>query len=244
MMKKLLWVITGAGYKMRAIFNTISRLKEELGLKITTALTRAGHEVARLYGVLDKLRDLSPGRYYEEIFVDDPLRPISRLPGRVMMGSYDAIAIAPATANSVAKMVVGIADTIATQVFSMGEKARTPIIIMPSDGSEIVEAEFPCFVDAELCRACDECWPEKACPSKAIFRTDDGRAHIDLLVCRGCGDCAPLCPYEAISCWRKKLIRCRDIDLANVEELRKREGVFVVLDEQELYSVLRRALMK
>ena len=243
-MKKLLWVITGAGYKMRAIFEVISGLKEELGLKITTALTRAGHEIARLYGILDRLSEISPGGYYEEIFVDDPLRPVSRLPGRVMMGSYDAIAIAPATANSVAKMVLGIADTIATQAFSMAEKARTPVVIMPSDGAEAVEAELPCMIDAELCKACDECAPEKACPSKAIFRTDDGRAHIDLLACRGCEICIPLCPHEAVACWRKVLVRCRDIDLTNVEELKKRDGIYVVLDEEELYSALRRLLMR
>ena len=243
-MKKLLWVITGAGYKMRATFDVILKLKEELGLKVTTALTRAGHEVARLYGVLDRLGHVSPGGYYEEVFVDDPLRPVSRLPGRVMTGSYDAIAIAPATANSVAKMALGIADTIATQVFSMAEKAGTPVVIMPSDGAEMVEAELPCIIDAELCRACDECEPEEACPSDAIFRTGDGRAHIDLSICRGCEACVPLCPYKAISCWRTVLIRCRDIDRANVEKLRGREGVLIVLDELGLYEAIRGLLMR
>jgi len=243
-LKKLLWVITGAGYKMREVFNAVSELRRELGLRVTTALTRAGREVARLYGILDRLGEVSPGGYYEEVFVDDPLRPVSRVPGRVMMGSYDAVAIAPATANTVAKIAVGIADTIATQVFAMAEKAGTPVVIMPSDGAETVEAELPCMVDADACLACRECAPEKACPSGAISRAGDGRAHVDLSTCRGCGLCASLCPHGAISCWRKVVVRCRDIDVANVEELRRRPGVFVVLDEQGLYGALRRLLVR
>ena len=46
---------------MRAVFRTMLKLKNELGLKVTTALSRAGLEVARLYGVLDGLGAISPG---------------------------------------------------------------------------------------------------------------------------------------------------------------------------------------
>ena len=227
---------------MRAVFNVMSGLKAQLGLKITTVLSRAGREVARLYGVLDRLRAISPGGYYEELVVEDPLRPVSKIPGRVMTNSYDAVAIAPATANTVAKMAHGIADTLVTQAFSMAGKSGTPVVVMPSDHSESVEAELPCTVDPETCRACPECPPELSCPHKAIYKLEDGTARIDLALCRGCEACVPLCPHGAISCWRKVTLRCRELDLANVRALEAMPGVYVVRSEDELYEVLRRLL--
>ena len=227
---------------MRAVFNVMSGLKAQLGLRITTVLSRAGREVARLYGVLDRLRAISPGGYYEELVVEDPLRPVSRIPGRVMTGSYDAVAIAPATANTVAKMAHGIADTLATQAFSMAGKSGTPVVVLPSDHSETVEAELPCTVDPEACKACQECQPEFSCPQGAIYRLEDGTARIDLALCRGCEACVPLCPHGAISCWRKAVLRCRELDLTNVRALEAMPGVYVVRSEDELYEVLRRLL--
>ena len=227
---------------MRAIFKIMFKLKNELGLKVTTALSRAGLEVARLYGVLDHLSAISPGGYYEEIFVDDPLRPVSRVPGRVMAGRYDVVVLAPATANTVAKIVRGIADTIVSQAFSMALKSGTTVVVLPSDHSEVVEAEMPCLVDPEACRACPECPPEASCPHGAIFRGEDGRAHIDMASCRGCESCVPSCPHGAIRCWERVEVRCREVDLANVRELETMEGVEVVRDEVQLYRVLRRLL--
>jgi len=227
---------------VRAVFETILSLKEELNLKVTTVLSRAGHGIARLYGVLDRLRAVSPGSYYEELIVEDLLRPTSKIPGRVMTGSYDAVAIAPATANTVAKMAHGIADTLVTQAFSMAGKSGTPIVVLPSDHSEAVEAELPCTVDPEACRACPECPPELSCPQKAVYRLEDRTARIDLALCRGCEACVPLCPHGAISCWRKVVLRCRELDLANVRTLEAMPGVYVVRSEDELYEVLRRLL--
>jgi len=227
---------------MRAVFKTMFKLKNELGLKVTTALSRAGLEVARLYGILDSLSIISPGGYYEEIFVDDPLRPVSRIPGRVMAGCYDVVVLAPATANTVAKIVRGIADTIVSQAFSMALKSGTPVVILPSDHSKVVEAEMPCLIDPETCRACPECPPEISCPHGAILRSEDGKAHIDMASCRGCEACVSSCPHGAISCWKRIEVRCREVDLANVRELEVIGGVEVVKDEVQLYHVLRRLL--
>ena len=137
MSKYVLWAITGAGYKIRSVFETMLKLKSELNIKITIVLSRAGYEVSRLYGVLGKLKLLSSGEYYEEIFVENPIKPISRLPGRVMLGKYELLIMAPTTANTIAKIVNGIADTLVTQVYAMAEKSKTKVIIMPSDLSLI-----------------------------------------------------------------------------------------------------------
>ena len=243
-MKKILWCITGAGYKLKEVFEAIRALKEELGLKVTTALSRAGWEIVRLYGLEEALKAISPGGYYEEIFIDDPLRPVSKVPGRVMRGSYSLLAIAPATGNTVAKMVHGIADTLVTQAFAMAGRSRTPVVVLPSEALEVAEATLPCLVDHDACRACPDCPPLGACPHGAIYRLPDGRASIDLSSCRGCGICAPLCPHGAISCWRRVEIYCRELDIANVGKLKRMPGVQVVLDEEQLYKTLRSLLRR
>jgi len=148
-----LWAITGAGYKIRSVFETMLKLKSELNIKITIVLSRAGYEVSRLYGVLGKLKLLSSGEYYEEIFVENPIKPISRLPGRVMLGKYELLIMAPTTANTIAKIVNGIADTLVTQVYAMAEKSKTKVIIMPSDISEKTITELPCIIDHAIRRA-------------------------------------------------------------------------------------------
>ena len=49
------------------------------------------------------------------------------------MGHYDFLLIAPATANTVAKIVYGIADTLVTNTVSQTAKGKTPIFILPVD---------------------------------------------------------------------------------------------------------------
>jgi archaeoflavoprotein AfpA len=53
--------------------------------------------------------------------------------GPLQMGHYDFLLIAPATANTVAKIVYGIADTLVTNTVSQTAKGKTPIFIMPVD---------------------------------------------------------------------------------------------------------------
>ncbi len=53
--------------------------------------------------------------------------------GPLQMGHYDFLLIAPATANTVAKIVYGIADTLVTNAVSQTAKGKTPIFIMPVD---------------------------------------------------------------------------------------------------------------
>jgi archaeoflavoprotein AfpA len=53
--------------------------------------------------------------------------------GPLQMGHYDFLLIAPATANTVAKIVCGIADSLVTSAVSQTAKGETPIFILPAD---------------------------------------------------------------------------------------------------------------
>jgi flavoprotein len=53
--------------------------------------------------------------------------------GPLQIGQYNCLLVAPATANTVAKVVNGIADTIITNAISQTNKTTTPIYILPVD---------------------------------------------------------------------------------------------------------------
>ena len=51
-------------------------------------------------------------------------------------------------------------------------------------------------IDQEKCRQCKICIGQFGCP--AIYYEEDGSIHIDIQQCNGCGNCATICPFEAI----------------------------------------------
>jgi flavoprotein len=79
-----------------------------------------------MYGVLDRVQRIST-----RIFVNK----LASAPevGGLARGRYKVVVISPATANTVAKIVVGIADTVVTNAVAQAQKAGTPIIVVPTD---------------------------------------------------------------------------------------------------------------
>lgn len=63
--------------------------------------------------------------------------------GRFAKGDYALLIIAPATSNSVAKFVHGIADSLVSNLFSQAGKSRIPIIVLPTDVSEEIDSPAP-----------------------------------------------------------------------------------------------------
>lgn len=233
----ILWAITGSGAYIRDVVHAIYELKKAYGLKITTILSKWGYEVARIYGVIETLRKISSGRYYEELLIGDQGMYYI---GRINLNKYRFIVIAPATSNTVAKMVHGIADTPPTLAFAEAVKSRIPVIVLPSD---VVEAngylysEIPCYIDRNLCKCIQEqgiCSAMEICPVKAIVIANDMFPRIDLSKCIGCEKCVKACGYGAIKCWEKIRLKPRDLDLENVEKLIRQKDVYVVRTVDEL----------
>ncbi len=230
---RVVWAITGAGHGLRKLFWLLYGLKREEDFSFTVVLSRAGREVARIYGVLDKMPLIAGGGRYEEVFEDNPTGyPVA---GRLMMGRYDALLIAPASGNTVAKIAHGIADNIVTTSFAMAQKSGIPIIVMPTEIGA-TETELPCMVEEEACTGCGLCI--NVCPARAI-RMRDRKALIDLNRCRGCEICTAVCPYGAVKCWSLARVAPREIDLRNLELLRGMEGVNIVGKPYEAYLTLK-----
>jgi flavoprotein len=58
-------------------------------------------------------------------------------------GVYHTLVLAPATSNTVAKCVLGISDTLATNVFAQAGKCRVPAIVFACDSAPEMETEAP-----------------------------------------------------------------------------------------------------
>ena len=188
------WGITGAGHLLKESFEMMEQLKERYPeLKITSFLSSAGEEVCRLYGLLPRLYRISGGGYLEEVIKDEGRGAYPKT-GRFQLGRYKILVVSPATSNTVAKVVCGIADNLITNAISQATKARIPTLIVPVEEElESLSSRTPPFIDKLVCKNCDVCIAEEQCPQGAIRNYE-----IDTSLCDGCGICIEMCPYNAI----------------------------------------------
>ncbi|MDI6888909.1 MAG: dihydromethanopterin reductase (acceptor) [Methanocellales archaeon] len=223
------WGITGAGHLLKESYEVFKTLAQKH--QITTFVSRAGEEVLRMYGLLDKLGEISNGEYLREIIFEREAGASAPKAGRFLLKKYDALVVSPATSNTVAKIVRGIADSLITNVVAQANKSETPVYIVPVDLSGEMKSPLPYHIDRELCKKCDACPPKDACPEHAISD------QIDLLKCTGCGICIDLCPYDAIKGGNVRL-KVRDVDARNIEELRSMDGITVLEHPSGILTVL------
>lgn len=106
------------------------------------ALTGSGHffkECLRMLGELND--DLFVRPTATRLFRDTTA---SAAPvGLFYYGTYHTLILAPATSNTVAKCVVGISDTLVTNVFAHAGKCRLPAIVFACDTAPELETEAP-----------------------------------------------------------------------------------------------------
>lgn len=129
---RILWCITGAGEFMKESIEELNRLKADL----TVFVSKAGEEVLSGY-------DLERALVVHEVVKDREAS--SPKAGKVSLGSYDAVVVSPATANTVAKIACGIADNLVTTAVSLALKSGTPVFVVPTDWVA-GEKEIPNFL--------------------------------------------------------------------------------------------------
>lgn len=239
-MLRLAWGITGAGHFMVETFEVFLQLKKSYDVLVTTFLSKAGEEVARMYGVFEKLKEVSPGGYYQEVILEREEGASFPKAGRFASGKYSAFIVSPATSNTVAKMALGICDTLITTAFAQALKNRVPVYIVPTDYKEgVVETTLPVIVDRDKCAGCSFCPPEECCPKGALVRVE-GKPGVNLLKCIGCLACVNACPHEAVVFGRRVKTFVRSVDVENVRRLSAIDGVHVLSDPREIIPRLRR----
>lgn len=125
--KRIAWGITGSGDQMIETYSILVDIKMKTGVETMVFLSKEGETVMKWYHLWDNIQKDFPNFKVDA----GPNSPF--IAGPLQMGYYDLLLIAPATANTVAKIVYGIADTLVTNAVSQTAKGNTPIFILPVD---------------------------------------------------------------------------------------------------------------
>lgn len=126
-MKKIAWGITGSGDLIKETYDIMVDISKRSDIEIMVFLSKEGETVLKWYHMWGDLQKDFPDFKKER----GPNSPF--IVGPLQVGQYDALIIAPATANTVAKIVYGIADTLVTNAVAQTAKGETPIYIMAVD---------------------------------------------------------------------------------------------------------------
>jgi len=144
--RKVAWGITGSGDRLVETVEVMKEIKDQYQneVDIRVYLSKAGDQVVK-YKLVNDLKE-SFDRILVEINPNSPF-----LAGQLQTGKFEFLLIAPATSNTVAKISMGIADTLLSNAAVMGLKAFVPLYIMPSDYKEgIIVTELPNGRDLKL----------------------------------------------------------------------------------------------
>jgi flavoprotein len=124
------WALTGSGHYFKECLALIGDLEE-----VDLFVSRAAAEVVRMYK--QELRLPKSARIFRDTAASAP--PV----GAFYYGVYHTLVVGPATSNTVAKCVVGISDTLVTNVFAQAGKCRVPSIVFACDTAPELETEAP-----------------------------------------------------------------------------------------------------
>lgn len=172
--------------------------------------------MVRVYGLWPRLQSLVGSRLVRE----EEEAPAFPFACKLSRGFCDVLVVSPASANTVAKVVRGISDTLITNAIAQAGKGRVPVIIVPTDlRAGKLTTRLPYSLDASLC-GCDRCPPAERCPSRAIgFSPERGSSALNLTKCEGCGLCLQTCTRGAITFGREIEIYIRPLDAENARKL-------------------------
>lgn len=239
-MRRIGWGITGAGHFLQETFDVMEKLSKKFS--ISCFISSAGERVVRIYGLWERLNDICPRSYYRELILETEQRDAFPLAGRFLRGSYDVMVVSPASANTVAKIVTGIADSLVTNAVAQAEKAGVSVIIVPSDQSGVKrKTRLPYLINREICSKCENCSILNICPFNAIV-ISNGLPKINLTKCEGCGICAKKCPRGAVTFGMEVDVILRKVDEENVEKMRKNESYTVLSEPEKIPKILKKVL--
>jgi flavoprotein len=119
---RIAWAFTGAGHFLRESVEIVG----SLGVPVDVFLSRAASEVLAMYGLTGRLDECASSVTKEEGYS-------FAVTSKLCVGKYAALIISPATSNTVAKCLCGIADSLVSCMYAQAGKSRVPICVLPTD---------------------------------------------------------------------------------------------------------------
>ena len=222
------FAFTGAGHLLRESVQVVEALAKDH--EVTVFLSGAACEVLKMYGLYERVERITGGKY-RELATDLDQRFSYPITGRLSLGKYDLLIVSPATANTVSKIVYGIADTLVTNAVAQAGKGAVPVYMVPVDiHPGPIDTVLPSKIELSKCEGCSDCVAALACEQGAIIP----HSEIDLTKCIGCGLCRNTCPNDAISEGKIITIYMRDIDIENTRKLESIDNIQIFETPDEI----------
>lgn len=128
---RLAWAITGSGHYIEECLEFVLTLRH-----VDLYISQAGEEVLKMYGISLKEVQAKVPVYRDKSASTPPV-------GLFYKGHYHTFVMAPSTSNTIAKCVLGIADSLVTNLYSQAGKCRVPSIVYPCDTAPEMETTAP-----------------------------------------------------------------------------------------------------
>jgi archaeoflavoprotein AfpA len=145
--RKVAWGITGAGDRLAETIEVMEQVREERKgvVEVQVYVSKAGEQVLRTYRFMERL-EKAFGRVVVEVDANSPF-----LAGWLQTGRFEFLLVAPASSNTVAKVAVGISDSLLSNSVIMGLKGSVPVYVLPTDFREgVVVTKLPDGRDLSL----------------------------------------------------------------------------------------------
>src|SRR5512136_1579564 len=134
--RKIAWGITGSGDRIEETVETMIELQKKYGdvVDVRVFVSKSGEHVIKYYKLFNDL-EKNFDKVWVEINSNSPF-----LAGQLQVKRYEFLIIAPATSNTVAKISLGLADSLLANAAIMSQKAFVPTYIMPCDYKPGIQA--------------------------------------------------------------------------------------------------------
>jgi len=123
----MLWGITGTGFVLQESIDLMKDLQENYNIKLTVILSKEGAAVVKWYKKWLALTEV-----VEKVKVEKTPN-IPFYAGPLQLGKFDFFLCCPVSANTVAKIAYGIADTLITNCVAQAIKGGQMAYLFPSD---------------------------------------------------------------------------------------------------------------
>ncbi|MHA1985275.1 MAG: flavoprotein [Promethearchaeota archaeon] len=125
--KHIIWGITGTGYLLDECIEIMKEMQEDPNVDLTVILSKEGAAVVKWYK-----KWLALTETVQKVKVEKTPN-IPFYAGPLQIGKYDMFLVCPVSANSVAKIAFGIADTLITNCVAQAIKGGMVVHLFPSD---------------------------------------------------------------------------------------------------------------